>query len=155
MKGWKLVPPPKPVIKQWPESVPKVVVNDFTEASLIVELSPKAAAALARRCLQTIIRLRYDISEKTLWQEIQKLKGKVDELTWSAIDALREIGNIGAHPEKDPTIIIDISYEDASMLLELVERLMEDWYVNRYAKEALPKAIVDLAAEIKRLKEGH
>jgi hypothetical protein len=153
-KEWQLVPPQKHQVRGWPESVPKVVRDDFTEACLIVDLSPKAAAALARRCLQGMIRDRYGISMKQLFKEIQALKGKVDEVTWQAIDALREIGNIGAHPEQIPDVIIEIGREDAKQLLQFIERLIEEWYVLRHQKEALPNAIIELAAEIKRLKEA-
>jgi hypothetical protein len=154
IKEWQLVPPQKHQVRGWPESVPKVVRDDFTEACLIVDLSPKAAAALARRCLQGMIRDRYGISMKQLFKEIQALKGKVDEVTWQAIDALREIGNIGAHPEQIPDVIIEIGREDAKQLIQFIERLIEEWYVLRHQKEALPNAIIELAAEIKRLKEA-
>jgi hypothetical protein len=36
-----------------------------------------------------------------LIDEIEAWKGLTDPLTWEAIDALREIGNSGAHMEKD------------------------------------------------------
>lgn len=153
IKEWQLVPPPKPQMRTWPDSVPQAVRADYTEACLIIKLSPKAAAALARRCLQGMIRDRYGISMDKLVQEIRALKGKVDEVTWKAIDALREIGNVGAHPERDPEIIIDINDGDAARLLQFVERLINEWYIVRSQKEELPNAIVHLASEIKRLKE--
>ena len=91
---------------------------------------------------------------KQLYKEIQALKGKVDEVTWQAIDALREIGNIGAHPEQNPDVIIEVEREGAKQLIQFIERLIEEWYVLRHQKEALPNAIIELAAEIKRLKEA-
>ena len=46
------------------------------------ELSAKAAATLARRCLQGMIRDYWDIAKISLKQEIDAIKDKVDPLTW-------------------------------------------------------------------------
>ena len=67
--------------------------------------------------------------------EISELKDKVTEKQWESIDALRKIGNIGAHMEKDVNCIVDITFEDASKLKAFVEYLLEQWYVNRHREE--------------------
>ena len=41
-------------------------------------------------------------------KEIEQIKGKVESLTWQAIDAVREVGNIGAHMGEDVNLIVDI-----------------------------------------------
>lgn len=77
--------------------MPGPIVEDYNEACLIRDLSPKASATLARRCLQGRIRDSWGLSENRLIDEIRKLSDKVDPETWAAIDAVRGVGNTGAH----------------------------------------------------------
>src|SRR5665213_3502835 len=39
-----------------PADVPSDIAADYTEAALVLSLSPKASAALSRRCLQSVLR---------------------------------------------------------------------------------------------------
>jgi hypothetical protein len=67
----------------------------------------------------------------TLKQEIAALKDKIDSGDWEAIDAVRKLGNIGAHMEKDVNTIIEVDPEEAQLLIGLIETLFEDWYITR------------------------
>ena len=69
-----------------------------------------------------MIRDFWEIRKRTLYDEIQGLKDKVSGSSWRAIDAVREIGNIGAHMEKDVDVIIDVEPEEAGLLLRLIEK---------------------------------
>jgi len=55
---------PKHPITQLPEEVPERFAADFREAHDTLPISPKASAALSRRCLQTLIREKEDILER-------------------------------------------------------------------------------------------
>lgn len=92
--SWQLRPSSS--AKVFPNYVPQPIINDYTEACVIRDLSPKASATLSRRCLQGIIRDYWSISKNRLIDEINELKDKIDPTTWQAIDAVRNIGNIGA-----------------------------------------------------------
>jgi hypothetical protein len=129
LKIWRLLPPAQ--MKVMPEYVPRAIVNDYEEACAIVEASPKAAAALARRALQGMIRNFWGITRDRLIDEVNALEEKVDPITWKAIDAVRSVGNIGAHMEKDINLIIDVEPDEAQKLIGLIEILVEDWYVAR------------------------
>ena len=118
-------------MKQLPKYVPQPIVQDYEEACLIAELSPKASATLARRCLQGMIRDFWGIAKANLSQEIDAIKDKVDPLTWTAIDGTRKIGNIGAHMEKDIDVIVEVDPDEARHLICLIEILVDDWYVAR------------------------
>lgn len=109
----------------------------------------KASATLARRCLQGIIRDFWGIKKGRLIDEINALEEKVEKLTWLAIDAIRSVGNIGAHMEKDINIIIDVEPGEATKLISLIEILIEDWYVARYEKENHLESIIKLAEDKK------
>ena len=84
------------------------------------------------------------ISEKTLAQEINTLKGQVEEgkapqgvnhETIVAIDHVRSIGNIGAHMESDINLILDVEPNEAQPLIDLIELLFEEWYVAKHVRE--------------------
>ena len=146
-KEWTLIPPFRSQVI--PEYVPQAIRDDYYEACQIQELSPKAAATLARRAMQGMIRDFWGIRKPRLKDEIDALEEKVDALTWKAIDAVRKVGNIGAHMEQDVNLIIDVDRPEAALLISLVEDLIKDWYVARYDREErLRKAI-----EIGKIKE--
>lgn len=132
--------------KPYPNYIPQPLLDDYTEACLIRDLSPKASATLSRRCLQGIIRDFWGIQKNRLVDEINELQPKVDRATWEAIDAVRSIGNIGAHMEKDINLVIDVEPEEAQLLIGLIEILLNDWYVARHERQQHLSNIVALAA---------
>ena len=134
----------------WPKEVriPDVILEDYNEANLILSKSPKASATLARRCLQGIIRDFWNISKNTLNQEISSLEEKIDDPElWRAIDTIRKVGNIGAHMEKDTDKIISVDTGEAETLLNLVELLIDEWYVSRHHRQLRISQAIDLGKE--------
>ena len=129
IKHWHLMPSSN--AKAFPSYIPTPILDDYNEACLIRDLSPKASATLSRRCLQGILRDFWGVKPKRLIDEIESIKDKVDPLTWDAIDSVRKIGNIGAHMEKDINVIVDVEPDEAELLLNLIEMLLKDWYVLR------------------------
>ena len=115
---WSLKPQSES--KQFPEYIPAAIISDYEEACLIRDLSPKASATLSRRCLQGMIRDFFTVKKRTLYDEINAIKEQIDSLTWDAIDAVRSIGNIGAHMEKDINIIIDVEKNEAGLLIGVI-----------------------------------
>lgn len=128
--------------KQFPNYIPDVIRQDYEEACAIVTLSPKASATLSRRCLQGMIRDFWGIKEKNLYEEISALKNQISADLWSSIDALRQLGNIGAHMEKDTNVIVDIDPDEADSLIQLIELLMKEWYINREERKKLFSNII-------------
>ena len=140
---WQLKP--QSSAKTFPPYIPAPILQDYCEACLIRDLSPKASATLARRCLQGMIRDFWGISKPRLIDEINELQGKVDGTTWKAIDAVRSIGNIGAHMEKDINVIVDVDPEEATLLLGLIEVLLEEWYIRRHEREQHMQKVIAAA----------
>ena len=98
------------------------------------------------------------ISKPRLIDEIKELKKLLDEghapkgveaETIEAIDAVRDIGNIGAHMEKDINLIVDVDPGEAQALIELIEMLFTDWYVARFKREQRLASVKAIAAEKK------
>ena len=140
---WSLIPASS--AKVFPDYIPLPILADYKEACLIKNLSPKASATLARRCIQGIIRDFWQVKPGNLFNEIDAIKDKVDPLTWDAIDAIRKVGNIGAHMEKDINIIVDVDPNEAELLITLIETLMKDWYVTREERKTRLMAITGIA----------
>ena len=135
---------PISLAKDYPDYIPQTIRSDYEEAHAILNLSPKASATLSRRCLQGMIRDFWGISKARLVDEIDALKDLVDPSTKKVLDALRKLGNIGAHPEKDINLIVDIEPNEAHKLLKFIELLMQKWYIERHDNEQLLQDILDL-----------
>lgn len=150
IQEWTLIPASD--AKVFPDYVPGGIRLDYAEACAIKKLSPKASATLARRCLQGMIRDFWKVSKPRLIDEIEAIKDKLDPLTWQAIDAVRSVGNIGAHMEKDINVIIDVDPDEAAQLIGLIELLIKDWYITRYERQERLKGIAGLASAKKAAK---
>ena len=151
-RQWDLIP--ENVYKDFPDYIPQQIREDYKEASLILNISPKAAATLLRRCLQGMIHDFWGIHEKNLNAEITTLKSKVNPFQWKAIDGLRSMGNIGAHMEHDVNLIIDIDTGETEKLQQLIELLLDKWYINRHEEEELYKSISQTAENKETQRNG-
>lgn len=148
---WQLRP--ESSAKPQPDYIPSQLVEDYNEACRIRDLSPKASATLSRRCLQGMIRDFWDVKDKrNLHQEIEAIRKKVRPSTWEAIDVVREVGNIGAHMEKDVNLIVPVEPREAQLLIRLIERLLHDWYVVRHDEKQQNEELKQLGEEKKAAK---
>jgi Domain of unknown function (DUF4145) len=91
-----------------------------------------------------MIRDFWGIKKARLFDEVEALKDLVDPLTWKAIDAVRSVGNIGAHMEKDINLVVDVEPGEAAKLVGLIELLIRDWYITRREREERLTEIVAL-----------
>ena len=145
LSSWQLLP--ESSARPQPSYIPQQIVDDYIEACRIKDLSPKASATLARRCLQGMIRDFWgiNVASKKLYDEITELEDKVSASEWEAIDALRSMGNIGAHMKQDVSIIVEVEPEEAGLLIEFIEGLFKDWYVARHDRDERNKRLKELA----------
>jgi hypothetical protein len=144
LQVWHLLPESE--AKVLPEYIPPAIKEDYYEACLIRDLSPKASATLSRRCLQGMIRDFHGITKARLIDEIKALESIVDPDVWESIEAVRRVGNIGAHMEKDINMMVDVEPEEAQLLISLLEQLVEDWYVVREDRKKRANGLKGLAA---------
>ena len=128
-----IFPPPSNGHSIAPE-IPEPYRNDFGEAVAIVDLSPKASAAISRRILQQILRDELKITHKTLDQEINEFieKANVPTHLINAVDAVRQIGNFAAHPIKDKNTgeVLSVEPGEAEWLLDVLESLFDFVFVQ-------------------------
>jgi hypothetical protein len=158
---WQLLPESN--AKPQPDFIPQQLRDDYTEACRIRTLSGKASATLARRCLQGMIRDFCGIKKSRLIDEIAELESRVNAGTApkgvtpesvEAIDHVRKIGNIGAHMESDVNQIIEIESDEAQVLIELIETLFDEWYVERQKRGVRLAKIAAIRAEKDAQKAG-
>lgn len=125
-----------------PTGVPQHIAEDFNEASLILNDSPKASAALSRRCLQTIIHEHFEIKKKNLSEEIDEVMKQVPPYISKQLDVIRQIGNFSAHPIKSQNTgeIVNVEIGEAEWCLDILQSLFEFCYVQpKIAEEKMAK----------------
>jgi hypothetical protein len=130
-------------VRVWPKGVARTpipsevttskIVEDYKEACLVLADSPKASAALSRRCLQNLLREAAGVNPGDLYDEIQQvLDAKTLPSTIADnIDAVRAIGNFGTHPIKSKVTgqIVDVEPAEAEWNLDVLESLFDFYYV--------------------------
>ena len=118
--------------------VPSEVVDpykqDFIEACKVLLDSPKASAALSRRCLQAILRDKAGTKSKDLYDQIEEVVsgGKVPSHVCDDLHAVRVVGNFGAHPTKSTVTgaILDVEPGEAEWNLDVLELLFDFYFVQ-------------------------
>ena len=114
---------------------PSQVSEDYNEAYLIRALSPKASATLARRALQGMIRDFFQLPKlPTLHLELKAIEEKCEPEIFSAMMAMKSVGNIGAHPGREASLMVDVERGEPEALLDLIHLLDQEWYITRAEK---------------------
>lgn len=117
-----------------PPDVPPEFTEDYTEACLVLPDSPKASAALSRRCLQHILREKAGVKPSDLANEIQEVldKNLLPSHIAEIVDAVRNVGNFAAHPTKSKQTgeVIDVEPGEAELNLDVIEALFDFYFVN-------------------------
>lgn len=125
---------PKFPIKNIEPEIPDRYKKDFLEAFKILQISPKASAALSRRILQDLFREELGIHKPSLAQEIDEFiqRTNIPSYLTDAVDAVRNIGNLAAHPLKDTNTgqIVEVEAGEAEWLLEVNEALFDFVFVQ-------------------------
>ncbi|MDD9808530.1 MAG: DUF4145 domain-containing protein [Thaumarchaeota archaeon] len=116
------------------DGIPPRLAEDYEQARAVLDISPAASAALARRCLQGLLHEHFSIKEARLHEAIKKaadLKTLPPHLA-DGLGRIREIGNLAAHPTHSDRmgVIVDVRREEAEWTLEILESLFKHCYVE-------------------------
>lgn len=116
-----------------PAEVPGELAEDFIEACKVLQDSPKASAALSRRCLQRLLKMQ-GFTQHDLAKAIDSaLASKtIPGALARNLDAIRNIGNFAAHPTKDTNsgVIVEVEPEEADWNLDVLDGLFDFYYVQ-------------------------
>lgn len=117
-----------------PPEVPPQFADDYKEACAVLGDSPKASAALSRRCLQHLFREEAKTKAKNLNDQIDEvINSKTLPSSLSeAIDAVRVLGNFAAHPIKSTNsgAIVEVEPGEAEWSLDTLEGLFDFYFVQ-------------------------
>jgi len=117
-----------------PPQVPREFAEDYTEACTVLPDSPKASAALSRRCLQHLLREIAKVKPGNLAHEIQQVidSAKLPSHLTDSIDAIRNIGNFATHPIKSEKSreIVPVEPGEAEWNLDVLESLFDFYFVQ-------------------------
>jgi len=117
-----------------PDVVPEAIRKTYREAVLVQPISGAASAALSRRCLQGVLRDFFQIPQNRrgeLGAELAFVKDQINTQIWDDIQAVRAVGDIGAHMDKNIDYIVDVEPKEAALLIGLLEELFKVWYIER------------------------
>jgi hypothetical protein len=125
--------------------IPLSIRQDYGEACLIRELSPRASAALSRRCLGAMITDFCQMSRPSagLSEDILALATTVRAgaappgVSVESIEALLSVVNqidIAAHMHPDADPIGPVDPGEAQALIVLIEALIDGWYNERHRR---------------------
>lgn len=131
--------------------IPEEFTKDYKEACLVLFDSPKASAALSRRCLQHLLREKAKVKKSDLYKEIDEVvaSNQLPSYLADGIDAVRNIGNFAAHPIKSTNTgeIVEVEPGEAEWLLDILEGLFDFYFVQpanlQKKKDSLNKKLSD------------
>ena len=129
--------------------MPPEIARDYEEACLVLADSPKASAALSRRCLQYLLREKASVQEGTLSKEIDEAMKTLPSHLAGAIDGVRNLGNFAAHPIKSESTgeVVDVEPGEAEWNLDTLEGLFDHYYAQpallKEKQEALNKKLAE------------
>jgi len=126
-----------------PSEVPRHIAEDYSEACLVIPFSPKASAALSRRCLQAVLREAGGSAKNNLVEQIDEVLPKLPSHLQKSLDAVRNIGNFATHPMKSQSTgtIVDVEPGEAEWNLDTLEALFDFYYVQPKILEEKRKAL--------------
>ena len=131
--------------------MPSEFAEDYAEACLVLADSPKASAALSRRCLQHILREKAGVKPGTLFDEIQQVldSNRLPSDIAESVDYIRNLGNFAAHPAKSASSgeIVPVEPGEAEWCLDVIEVLHDFYFVRpdniKRRREALNQKLAD------------
>jgi hypothetical protein len=127
-----------------PPEVPEAFASDFREAASILNLSPRASAALSRSCLE---RVMVDVAKakgRNLYLRIEaaiKTQG-YNSVLREQLHQIRETGNYALHIKADKATgeIVDVGTDEAEWNLDILELLFDHHFVLPAKSAKMAKA---------------
>lgn len=116
------------------EDIPDKYKEDFIEALVLVNQSPKASAALSRRLLQSLLTEVGKVKDGSLSKQIEEFCSLKDipSIVAESVDAIRLVGNFAAHPMKDKNTggIVQVEPGEAEWSLDVLRGLFDYFFIQ-------------------------
>jgi hypothetical protein len=124
--------------------VPETVFHDYDQACRLLKSSPCASATYARRCLQGMVRKKFKLKPGKFQNEIKTLasmNGTIRQEIVDALESVRKIGKFRAMPDDDVKVLVDVNYDEARQIIEVIEALLFDWFLEPAERERRAEAL--------------
>lgn len=123
---------PRAVSATVAEQVPAHIAQDYREAWAVLPRSAKASAALARRCLQTVLIEAGKAKSHRLSSMIKEVKPGMPSYVADELEDVKHAGDFSAHPLKDKATgqILDVVRGEAEWVLHVLDLLFDHYYVK-------------------------
>ncbi|MFY0582492.1 DUF4145 domain-containing protein [Cystobacter fuscus] len=115
-----------------PPEVPEAIRIDYREAAAVEPISRRAAAALARRCLQSTLH-HLGFKAKNLFREIELVDNdpRASSQLRQSLHMVREIGNYAAHPLPDGNgDFLNVEPGEVDALFDTLDDLFDNFFVK-------------------------
>jgi hypothetical protein len=132
--------------------LPDEIRRDYDEASTILDLSPRGAAALVRLCIQKLCKELGQLGENINHDIAALVKAGLDSRIQKALDAVRVIGNNAVHPGSIDLRDDRATAESLFRLLNLIAEKMisEPKHVDEVYATLPPNALAAIEARDKK-----
>jgi hypothetical protein len=129
--------------------IPEALRTAYREAWNLVPHSERAAAVMARRCLQLALR-REGFGDRDLYNEIENAKAKVSPRLQTKLHYIRQVGLLGAHPiagksaegaPLDYTSLVEVEAGEVEALFAALDEFFDEFYVRPKNDERQLKAL--------------
>lgn len=135
--------------------VPESLVNDYEEVAKLVQLSPNAAVAFGRRCIERLILHKWpevrDIRNNRkvphLSEMIAWLKREYPEVNSTTLDAIKVLGDKAIHifdAEND----VAFTYDEAVLVKQVIEDFLIKFFEEEEEKNIRERELQKLMAEV-------
>jgi hypothetical protein len=118
----------------------------YEEAALILQDSPRASAALSRRCLQHLLRELATAPPSDLYHEIEwtLTNAGLPSYVTESLHDLRVIGNMAAHPNKSTATgdYAEVEPGEAEWTLDTLDALFGHYFIEPARTAARKAALV-------------
>ncbi len=125
---------PLTALKKVEPEVPESYRREFQEAYSVLQISPRASAAMSRRLLQTILREEFGIKKRNLADEIDAFLSTpgIPSYLSQEIDAIRNVGNFASHPIKNTQTgeIVEVEPGEAEWLIDVLDALFDFVFIQ-------------------------
>ena len=127
--------------------IPEKYARLYQDASDVLEISPRASAALSRACLQLLLREYGGVEPSSLVKEIDQVlaSNSLPVRLAQTINAIRQMGNYAVHPDKRNKLgeTVDIDEGEAEWGLEILKDLFEHYITKPKEQSEKMKAFKD------------
>lgn len=127
-------------------AVPEKMASDYREAAAIVDQSPKASAAIARRLLADVLEEYGGYKDFQLSKRIEKFAADAKHPSGLRENAkyLVQLGDFAAHTQKDKLTqqIVDVEPGEADWTLDVIDGLF-DFFIVGPKRDADRRAALD------------